>query len=191
MKLNKKQREQLLAWIAEGLESGEINKRASKFKPPFQVTRQQVDHYRKTRDMSIAEIKDADENSALKTGLSLKENRVKLLHELAEKLRVDLFDNELLWTEDAKGIGNGPTWERIDIRVFNAAEVRELRATLEDIASEVGERVKRQEVTGKDGKDLVPKLDLNDLPTAVLQELASGEAPMKVLMRYVLSGRKD
>ena len=191
MKLNKKQKAFLLERVAEGLETGEINKLASEFKPPFEVSRSQVDHYRQTRKVSISQIKEEDENSALKTGLSLKENRVKLLHELAEKLKNDLFNDGLLWTDNAKGIGSGPLWEKYDYKEFNAAEVAQLRGVLEDIASEVGDRAKRQEITGKDGEKLSMRLDLNDLPTALLQELASGEAPMKVLMRYVLSGRKD
>jgi len=174
MRLNKKQREQLLTWIAEGLESGEINKRASKFKPAFQVTRQQVDHYRKTRDVSIEEIKEQGETSALTTGLALKENRVKMLQGLADLLSRDIFKNGLLWTENAKGLGSGPDFERYDYKEFNAAEVRELRATLEDIASEVGERVKKQELTGKDGKPLLPPrtpVNLSDLTEEELDAL--------------------
>lgn len=159
MKLNKKQREQLLTWIAEGLESGEINKRASKFKPAFEVTRQQVDHYRKTRDVSIEELKGQGETSALKTGLALKENRVKMLQDLADLLAADIFKGGLLWTESAKGIGSGPTWERYEYKEFNAAEVRELRATLEDIAAEVGDRIRKQEITGKDGAPIPFDLD--------------------------------
>lgn len=191
MKLNKKQRTQLLVWIAEGLETGEINKRAAKFKPPFQVTRQQVDHYRKTRDVKLDEIKAQDETSALKTGLSLKENRVKLLHDLAELLGKDIFEKNLLWLDQAKGIGSGENYERIDYQEFNTAEIAQLRGVLDDIASEVGERVKKQEVTGKDGKPLLPDtVDLDDLPTAILEELVRGEKPMRVLLRYVSSGRK-
>jgi len=191
MRLNKKQRAQLLTWIAEGLETGEINKRAHAFKPTFQVTRQQVDHYRKTRDVKLDEIKDADENSALRQGLSLKENRVKLLHDLAELLRSDIFDKRLLWVDQAKGIGSGDNYERIDYQELNTAEIIQLRGVLDDIASEVGERVKKQEVTGKDGKPLLPdSVDLDDLPTAILEELVRGEKPMRVLLRYVSTGRK-
>lgn len=174
MKLNKKQREQLLVWVAEGLESGEINKRAAKFKPAFQVTRQQVDHYRKTREVSIEEIKEQGETSALTTGLALKENRVKMLQDLANLLVTDIFKDGLLWTENAKGLGSGPAFERYDYKEFNAAEVRELRGVLEDIASEVGERVKKQELTGKDGKPLLPPrgpVNLSDLTEEELDAL--------------------
>jgi hypothetical protein len=154
MKLIKKQRTQLLVWIAEGLETGEINKLAAKFKPPFKVTRQQVDHYRKTRDVKLDEIKAQDETSALTTGLSLKENRVKLLHDLAGLLSRDIFEGKRLWLDQAKGIGSAENYERIDYQEFNTAEVAQLRGLLDDIATEVGERVKRQEVTGKDGKPI-------------------------------------
>lgn len=159
MKLRKKQREYLVQLVAEGLETDEINKLAAKFKPPFKVTRQQVDHYRKTRGIKIDEIKDADETSALKVGLSLKENRVKLLHDMAELLRADLFDNGLLWTEQAKGLGSGPAFERYDYLEFNQAEVSQLRGILDDIAAEVGERINKSEITGKDGGPIPFDLD--------------------------------
>jgi hypothetical protein len=159
MKLNKRQREQLLVWVAEGLDTGEINKRAAKFKPAFSVTRQQVDHYRKTRDVSIEEIKKKDETSALKTGLSLKENRVQLLHNLAELLRKDIFENNLIWLAQAKGLGSGKNFERYDYQEFNTAEIAQLRGILDDIAAEVGDRIKKSEITGKDGGPIPFDLD--------------------------------
>lgn len=159
MKLNKKQREFLLQNIAQGLESGEINKLAAKFKPAFKVTRQQVDFYRKTRDVSIEEIKGKDESSALKTGLALKENRVKLLQELATILSKDIFENNKVWLDQAKGLGAGPFWEKYEYQEFNASEITQLRGVLDDIAAEVGDRIKKSEVTGKDGAPLAFDLD--------------------------------
>ena len=73
----------VLEWIAVGLRTDEINNRAASFDPPFSVTRQQVDHYRKTRKQDINAILSVSENNALTTGLSLKEERVKKLQELA------------------------------------------------------------------------------------------------------------
>jgi hypothetical protein len=147
MKLKKAQREVLLSWIAEGLESDEINKRAAKFKPRFKVTRQQVDHYRKTRQTKLGELKEAGEFDALRTGLAKVQARVKLLQDLAEKLRTDLFDNELLWLEQAKSVGT----ERFYYRDFNASEVLQLRGVLDDIAQEIGERGKTLEHKGNIG----------------------------------------
>lgn len=159
MKLRKKQIELVIQCVGEGLETGEINKLAAKFKPPFKVTRQQVDYYRKTREVQLTKIKDASETSALKTGLSLKENRVKILHDLADLLCKDLFENNMMWLDQAKGIGSGPTWEKYEYQEFNAAEIAQLRAVLDDIAAEVGERVKKQEITGKDGGPIPFDLD--------------------------------
>lgn len=168
MKLNKRQREFVIQKVGEGLETGEINKLAAKFKPPFRVTRQQVDHYRKTRAVDLGKIKEAGEYDALKTGLSLKEERVKLLHDLAALLASDIFQNDLLWTNEVKGIGSGALFEKVNYKEFNASEVRELRATLEDIAAEVGDRIRRQELTGKDGAPLTP-------PPTVIEVIKSYE----------------
>lgn len=165
MKLKKTQREALLAWIAEGLQSDEINKRATLFEPTFEVTRQQVDHYRKTRNIEIQKLRKDGEYTALNTGLAIREKRVELLQELAERMRDDLLVKKLLWTPQVKGIGGADNYERIDYEEFNSAEVLQLRGVLDDIAAEVNERVRRQEVTGKDGKPLIPspKFDLSNL----------------------------
>ena len=151
MRLQKAQRESLLTWIADGLESDEINKRAAKFKPKFKVSRQQVDHYRKTRKVDIAEVKKSGEFNALTSGLALSEKRVQLLQELAEKLRADLFENKRLWLDQVKGIGSMQNYERVEYQEFNAAEVAQLRGVLEDIALEVGERSKTMEHKGNVG----------------------------------------
>jgi hypothetical protein len=165
MKLKKTQREALLVWIAEGLQSDEINKRATLFEPTFEVTRQQVDHYRKTRKIDIQKLRKDGEYTALNTGLAVREKRVELLQELAERMRYDLLVKNLLWTPQVKGIGGADNYERIDYEEFNSAEVQQLRGALDDIAAEVNERVRRQEVTGKNGKPLIPsrKFDLSNL----------------------------
>jgi hypothetical protein len=147
MKLKKAQREAVLAWIAEGLESDEINARAAKFKPKFKVTRQQVDHYRKSRKVDIKEIQSSGEFGALTSGLAVRENRVKLLSELADLLKDDIFRLEKLWLENAKSVG----MERFNYLEFNASEVAQLRGVLDDIAQEVGERGKTLEHKGSVG----------------------------------------
>lgn len=152
MKLKKTQRTQLVEWIAEGLETGEINKRAARFKPPFNVTRQQVDHYRKTRDIKLKEIKENEEFAALKSGLSLRDNRVLLLHQLAEAMRKDLLDDSRLWLTRIKGIGSAENFQVVEEEEFNGAEVAQLRGVLDDIAAELNERIRRQEVSGPNGK---------------------------------------
>lgn len=142
MKLKKAQREILLQWAAEGLESDEINKRAAQFKPRFKVTRQQVDHYRKSRGVKLGEIRETGETNALKTGFAVKENRIAALKQLADKMFDELNREEdnRRWTKNAKGLGSGEEWERYDYEEFNKAEVDALRGVLDDIASELGER---------------------------------------------------
>lgn len=136
MKLTKAQREKLIEWAGEGLESGEVNKRAALFNPPFKVRRQQVDYYRQTRKVDMQEIVKADETSALNRGLALREERVKKLAALAAKLEYDLLgDGDSLWVDDVKSVNN----EAVYITRFNAAEVSEFRALLAQIAEEVGD----------------------------------------------------
>jgi hypothetical protein len=154
MRLEKEQRNQLLEWVAAGLETGEINKRAAEFMPPFMVSRAQVDYYRKTRGVNLQNVLDSGQYDALKTGLALKEERVKRLTLLAALMEEDLF-NGVLWTEDVKMIGSGPLQERVEFEEFNGAEVQQYRGVLDDIAKEMGGRVQRQEVTGADGGPIV------------------------------------
>ena len=139
-RLTKGQREILLQWIAEGLKTDEINQRAAQHKPRFRVTRQQVNKYRKSRSVRLEDLKSAGEQNALTTGLALRENRIALLQRLADLLETDIFTNQLLWTDQVKGIGGGDEFEKIQYKEFNTAEVAQLRGLLEDIAHEMGDR---------------------------------------------------
>jgi len=140
MRLKKKQKEAVIQWAAEGLESGEINKRAAKFKPPFSVSRAQVDYYRGSRKKKLQELRESGEHNALTAGLSVKANRVDTLQKLADKIISDLLDDGKLWLTQVKGIGGQLNYERIEYEEFNKAEVDALRGLLDDIASELGER---------------------------------------------------
>jgi hypothetical protein len=153
MKLRKNQREFLLKLIAEGLKDSEINERAAKFKPRFKATRQQIDHYRKTRGLVLDEILEASEADALKTGLALKEERVKALKLLADKMLNELKKPDKWWLSNVKGIGQGDNFERVEYFDFNKGELDAFRATLDDIAAEVGDRIKRVDAT-TDGKPI-------------------------------------
>ena len=187
MKLNKAQKEIVLTWIAEGLETDEINKRAAKFKPRFQVSRSQVDWYRKTRGVKLDAIQEADEVSALTSGLALKENRVATLQKLANRLLVDLFGEEggenKLWLTMVKGIGSHDNYERVEYQEFNRSEIESLRGILDDIASEVGERVRRADLTSG-GKPLPrPGIDPRQLKNLSNDELIALETAAEILER--------
>lgn len=155
-RLKKKQKEALLAWIAEGLETDEINDRASRFDPPFSVTRQNVDRYRKRVTVDLEEIRRAGGLQALSEGLARKEERVKRLQHLAALMERDLFGG-FLWTENVKGVGGGEFMQMVDYEEFNASEVREYRGVLDDIAKEMGHRKQAVEHTGADGGDIIVK----------------------------------
>jgi hypothetical protein len=153
LRLKKSQKEAVVAWIAEGLETTEINERAGNFNPPFSVLREQVYKYRKSRAIDLAAIQKAGEFDALTQGLALKEVRVQKLQQLAALLEADLFGG-FLWTEQTKSVGSGLTQEIVDYEEFNASEVSQYRGVLDDIAKEMGGRIQKQELTGKDGSDL-------------------------------------
>ncbi len=175
MRLNKAQKKQLLHWVAEGLESGEINKRAARSKSPFSVSRAQVDWYRKTRRVDLEEIQEEDEANALRTGFALREKRVIALKGLATKLLEELTreNDNRLWTQNAKGIGRGDDFERYNYEEFNQAEIEAVRGLLDDIAAEMGHRTKR---------DANLNIDFSKLTDGQLERLAKGEDLMKVLL---------
>ena len=68
------------------------------------------------------------------------------LNEQAEKLIAMIDDPSKVWVPDVKAIGSGPLAERVDLVQFNAALFHEIRATFDDIAKELGERVKKAEM---------------------------------------------
>ena len=142
-----------MEWVAEGLTSDEINLRASTFEDPFDVSRQQVDYYRNKYKIDITELREKAEFEALNVGLAKTSKRVELLKRLADKMVKELFDDDLFWTDDRKGVGSGDIAEIIDYEKFNSAEITQLRGVLEDIAKEVGGRVQRvdqkTEISGK------------------------------------------
>ena len=139
MKLSKKQKDKVLEWIGEGLQSDEMNARAARCKPPFTVSRQQVDFYRDSRGVALDELTQASESDALRTGLALKEERVATLAELAERLKADLLGG-MVWVKRQRALGSGEWAMFIEEEVFNGPEINALRALLDDIAKEVGER---------------------------------------------------
>lgn len=183
MKLNKAQKEALIAWIAEGLESDEINKRAAKFKPRFSVLRSQVTYYRNSRDHKLEELQESGEINALTSGLALKENRVATLQKLANRLLEDLFgegEENRLWLTMVKGIGSHDNYERVEYQEFNRSEIEVLRGLLDDIASEVGERVKKTDVTSG-GKALPRPINFDELRKLTDDQLAILENAADIL----------
>jgi hypothetical protein len=113
------------------------------------VTNQNVDQYRKTRGLKLEEIQEAGESNALKTGFAIRENRVKALQALADLMLAELTrpDDNRFWTQNAKTVGKA-AWMYEE---FNKAELESLRGVLDDIAAEMGERVRTTAITNPDG----------------------------------------
>lgn len=99
----------------------------------------------RARDEIIA----AERAKVLVTGYALMHKRVERLDTLVKKLIEMVDDEDKVWVPDVKSIGTGPTAERVDLVQFNDALFREIRAHFADIASELGERVKKNETTIK------------------------------------------
>lgn len=174
MRLRKNQKEALLKWVAEGLQSDEINNLASDFDPAFSVSRQQVDYYRKSRKQDIEIIIREGELDALTTGLAIKSERVKSLKALGRLMEKDLFGG-FLWLDQVKGVGSGDIAEIVEYEEFNKGEVDAYRGVLDDIAKELGDRKQNIEHTGKDGGPIEQKheIDLSKLTDDELAKLES------------------
>lgn len=138
MHLTKGQKQLVLQWIAEGLKTNEINARAAEHGRPFEVTRQQVDHYRKTRKVDLQTIAQIDERAALTEGYATQQERVHKLSILAALIEKDIFGG-FLWLTVPKGVA-GTAFE---VEEFNKAQVDAYRGLLDDIAKETGGRTQK------------------------------------------------
>lgn len=177
MRLEKSQIEKVLAWIAEGLKTDEINKRAARCRPPFSVDRQQVDFYRRTRGVALDEIREESESDALRRGLALKEKRVETLAQIAERLRDELLaagDDGRLWLKRRKAIGRGERQELITEYEFNVGEINTLRALLDDIAKEMNARTYQRRAETEETP--LDDEDLSELSDEELEKIANAGA---------------
>ena len=138
----------MLGWLAEGLTEGEINNRAAEFTPAFKMSPQLLYHYRKTREIDVSALREEKEFEALRTGLSIKANRLQALYRLAKRLEDDIELRKRLWLDRTKSIVVGPMqWEKITEKEFINNLVRELRGVYADIAAETGGRIMKADIT--------------------------------------------
>jgi hypothetical protein len=121
--------------------------------------------------------KNAEREAVMGYGLALDYERVNKLFRLADFLEGQIYEKGApdpvtgyepyhnVWVPDVKSIGGGEFAERVDIERFNSALLAEYRATLDDIAKEVGGRVKKADVTsgGKAIPIIVTKMDIDEL----------------------------
>lgn len=115
-----------------------------------------VDRAKQIVDDEIAALeREARREAILSSGFALRYERVSALQDLADLLQEEMLTEDKRWLLDVKQIGGGEYAERVDIVRFNAALIEQFRRTLADMAAEMGERVQRTELSGKDGEPLV------------------------------------
>lgn len=119
------------------------------------------DAERKKRDALYA----ARSDEILQAGFAQRFTRIAELNHLAELLQAELFTEDKRWLPDAKWIG-GDAGERVDTVRFNSAVVEQFRETLEDIAIEMGERVRGVKVSGSLG---IAQMTADDLAKAAAE----------------------
>jgi hypothetical protein len=129
-------------------------------------------------DARIEAEKTARAEEIMNSGLALVHNRTEELIKLYDLLNGELLEKDPktgvlhnLWVPDVKSLGGG---EYVDIEHFNAALIRELRATLDDIASEVGGRTKHIQAQ-------TLNINLDAMSDEQLKRLAAGEDLATVL----------
>lgn len=93
----------------------------------------------------LAKVIAAEKAKVLTHSYALMHKRVETLNALAEKLLKMTEDEDKVWVPDVKAVG----FEAVDLKQFNDALFREIRAHFADIAAELGERVKKSETTIK------------------------------------------
>lgn len=140
MKLNQKQKEDVIRCVGEGLRTDEINSRGKLFKPPYEVTRSQVQYYRDKFNVDLATMTAESDSLALSQGIALRAVRVKKLALLAAILEEDLITEGKIWLERERCIGGGQFGKYVVELEFNEAEIRQLRGIYDDVAHEVGDR---------------------------------------------------
>jgi phage terminase large subunit len=137
--------------LADGLNSQQVNQAASHFRPPFVVTARQLTYYRKKMGAKHQEMMNTAAAQGWAEGLARKEERVRVLKRLAERLIRDLLVDdpaaERVWLDNIKGLGSGAQFTTFNYKDFNHQEMIQLRGVLEDIAHEVGQRSSKVEVT--------------------------------------------
>lgn len=122
MRLTKEQKNLVKAWMAAGLQDYEIIDLAKKHVPPFHLTKQNLSKtYRTSTERKVRDIVSREkEDAVLRSGLALKENRIRELAEIYQMAKDDVRNNH-----------DG----RVRTGMANVA-----RGCLDDIAKELGER---------------------------------------------------
>lgn len=104
-------------------------------------------------DANYEDLKNKQRAAVMNYGAALDFDRVARLKRLADFLEAQIFAQdenqrfENVWLKDEKSIGPAGSSKFVDIERFNAPLISEYRATLDDIAKEVGDRIKKSDLT--------------------------------------------
>jgi len=102
------------------------------------------------REAEIAHAEfEAIKAGAIEAGFAFWPKRVRQLVKLGDLLWEELNTEDKRWLPDVKQIGSGEFAERVDLVRFNSPLIEQYRKTLNDIAMEMGERIKGFEMTWK------------------------------------------
>lgn len=93
------------------------------------------------RRRALLELEQAEIERILTTGYALMHKRIEGLAEMADLIKKSFID------ENAE--------EKINFAWVTPDKIREYRGCLDDIAKELGQRIKKNELTGKDGGPLL------------------------------------
>lgn len=100
-------------------------------------------------------------------GLAADHERIDELSEIYSKLKIEFLLNGL-WYKDVKLSAKG---DKVDVEVFNAPLLTQMRGVLDDIAKEVGGRKQKIEHTGANGGPIEHR-DVTDLSDDELANIA-------------------
>ena len=165
MKLTRDQRKLLIAWAAEGLELWEINERAAKCDPSFEVEWHQLKHVRKVSKARISELRNQFREDAENEGVAnsfarvrAKARRIGLLEQIRIERGQDVNMQEVpggktgLLVREYKGHSDLPVYK------IDAALLKEIRELEKEVAIELGQWTEKKELTGAGGEPLLDPL---------------------------------
>lgn len=151
LKLTAPQKIFLLGLLADGYTTTQVNIACSHFKPPFEITDTTATYYRRKAKIKYLQRQEEALDTGWSDGLARKEERIKVLKRLAERMMRDLLRDdpaeEKIWLDNLKGLGQGPNFFTFPYKDFNHQQVIQLRGILEDIAKEVGQRSTKIDMT--------------------------------------------
>jgi PBSX family phage terminase large subunit len=111
---------------------------------PWDLTERQIQYWRRKMKHRFQELQDNEVLEVMTKGFALKENRIRSLGMLADRMLEDLLASdkkkELIWLERKKSRGSRENFEAFMEEEFNTAQLAQYRGLMDDIAKETGGR---------------------------------------------------